>query len=62
MSVINYSAMNVICYEDGLLWTWSVVKGGLFWMALMWTCSVMNMSVMMGGLLWTWPVMNMVCH
>jgi len=35
-----WSAMNVVCYERGLLWT-----------GLLWT-----------GLLWTWPVMNVVCY
>ena len=38
--------MNMVCYEHGLLWTWSV----------------MNMVCYEHGLLWTWSVMNMVCY
>ena len=42
--------MNVVCYERGLLWTWSVMN----W-------SVMNVVCYERGLLWTWSVMNVVC-
>jgi len=38
--------MNVVYYERGLLWTWSV----------------MNVVCYERGLLWTWSVMNLVCY
>ena len=65
--------MNVVCYEGGLLWTWSVMNVVCYERGLLWTWSVMNWSVLNvvcnelvcyeHGLLWTWSVMNWsVCY
>jgi len=40
-SVMIECVMNVICYEHGLLSTWSTKKGGLL-TGLIWTCSLLN--------------------
>jgi len=48
--------MNVVCYERGLLWTWSVMNLVCYELVcnkrgLLWTRSVMN-----------WSVMNVICY
>jgi len=68
MNVVYYelhawSVMNMVCYEHGLLWTWSVInmvvcyERGLLWFlwtGLLWTLSLTNVvSYECGGLLWT---------
>ena len=63
----TWSVMNVVCFERGLLWMWSVMNGsvmimvcyehGLLWTGLLWTWSVFKC-----GPLWTWSVIKVVCY
>jgi len=52
---------NVVRYEHGMLWTWSVMnvvcyERVYYEHGLLWRWSVMN------GQWWTWSVMNVVCY
>ena len=44
--------MNVVCYERGLLWTWSVMNTVCYEHGLLWTRSVMNTVCYEHGLFW----------
>ena len=49
--------MNVVCYERGLLWTWSVMNVVCY----EWVCyerGLLWMGLLLTGLLWTWSVLN----
>ena len=74
---MNCSVMNVVCYERGLLWTWSVMNVVCYERGLLWTWSILNVvcydlvcyelvcykcGLIWTGLLWTWSVMNVVCY
>ena len=64
---MNWSVMNVVCnelvcYEHGLLWTWSVMN----WSAMNVICyelvcyerGLLLMGLLWTGLFWTWSVLN----
>jgi len=62
-SVMNWSVMNILCYERGLLWTGqgSVMNVVCYERGMLWMWSDMNMVWYEHGLLWTRSVMNVVC-
>jgi len=58
----TWSVMNVVCHERGLLWTWSVMNVLCYERGLQWTWSAMNVVCNERGLQWTWSAMNVVCN
>ena len=58
----TWSVMNVVCYEHDLLWTWSVMNRSVINVVCFQMWSVMNIVCYEHCLLWTLSVMNIVCY
>ena len=66
-SVMKVSVINVVCFDHGRSWTWSLMNKFCCERYGLWTCFVMNGSEINVvchecGRLWTWSVMNVLCY